>query len=512
MPTSTRALIWAAVSTREQADDAKASIPAQVADAERLAAEKGWTIIDTLVVPGHSRSKHYSFEELKRAAKKRGIDAFVRLEQHWLARDFDVIIIRDANRFARRNGPLGEIGERVVDFAGASIYSMTEGLIDARRLPEWLAFNGFRARSEARENQAKWKAGLERNIQKGLPTNKLSRTHFRVRDSAGKTIGVAVSEEWRPLWNTVRALLLEGMAWLAIEGEIYQRGYRDERGLPLQRHFLRNEMYSPTFWGHSARYFYKRIGPWAYDEGEAPPEGVILNRNTHPPVFDPSDPDTARLKAELTRRHTVIRGRASPSNTFPLTGLLACPNCGRSLGSMPGASFKAHAYRCGHKYNRRGNRCVGIKNIRYRDAKHAISVLLGACLKADDVSLLAPDNSGDVHRLEQMRVQLSKLEAQVNILITEQLESDPASRKFYAQRITAASRQAEDLGAQIAELENRIEAPVVAQDRRLALDELRQLTIDNLWGLDNREINQLLHRLFRGTRLVIEGDQVARLL
>lgn len=513
MTASTRAIVWAAVSTREQADDEKASIPAQVADAERLVAAQGWTIVDTLIVPGHSRGKYYSFDELKRAASKKGIDAFAKLESHWLARDFDVIIIRDANRFARRNGPLGEIGERIVDYAGASIYSMTEGVINAQRLPEWLAFNGFRARSEARDNRIKWEQGLDKNVEKGLPTGNISRSHRRVRDAQGKVIGIVVDEQWRPMWYLVRSLLLDGTAWLSIEGELNDRGYRDERGKPFQRTFLRAEMYHPLFWGHSARHYDRKLGPWAYDEGEPLPERVVIKRNTHPPVFDPDDPDTARLKAELTRRHTVIRGRASPTNSYRFTGLLACPHCGRRLGISNRPPWVENTkYRCGGKYIRVGERCTKKFVVREKDAQKAINGHLARVLALDDIALLMPDDTTDTRKLDEMRVQLSKLEDQVNVLITQQLESDPASRKFYAQRITAASRQAEDMAAQIADLELRMEKPDAAADRKIAVDELRKLKLENLWRLDNREINQLLHRIFRGARLVIKGDKVDAIL
>ncbi|MBK8035345.1 MAG: hypothetical protein IPK17_38735 [Chloroflexi bacterium] len=48
-----RALIWAAVSTKAQADeDDKFSLPIQEDDARTLAERSGWRVVDVLRVPG----------------------------------------------------------------------------------------------------------------------------------------------------------------------------------------------------------------------------------------------------------------------------------------------------------------------------------------------------------------------------------------------------------------------------------------------------------------------------
>ena len=98
--TETRCLIWCAVSSRAQNQPDKISLPQQEADSLKLANENSWRVVDVMRVPGHSR-RYIDFHKLAEDAAREGIDAFHRLSRHWEARDFDVMIVLDGNRFAR---------------------------------------------------------------------------------------------------------------------------------------------------------------------------------------------------------------------------------------------------------------------------------------------------------------------------------------------------------------------------------------------------------------------------
>lgn len=74
MPSSPlRAISWVAVSTAAQADDERASIPAQIADNAELAKKLELTITDTMIVPGHSR-RYLDIHELARDARAENAD------------------------------------------------------------------------------------------------------------------------------------------------------------------------------------------------------------------------------------------------------------------------------------------------------------------------------------------------------------------------------------------------------------------------------------------------------
>lgn len=70
-----RALIWAAVSTREQDKEGKYSLEAQQKDGAIVCERMGWQVVDTLVVPGFSRD-YYTLAEVATAAEDQEVMLF----------------------------------------------------------------------------------------------------------------------------------------------------------------------------------------------------------------------------------------------------------------------------------------------------------------------------------------------------------------------------------------------------------------------------------------------------
>lgn len=89
-----------AVSSVPQAEDDKVSLPQQETDARNLCLKEDWAIVDVLKTPGHSRY-YLDLEECAADMMTQGIDTFDKLMMHVRARDFDVFICRDSERFAR---------------------------------------------------------------------------------------------------------------------------------------------------------------------------------------------------------------------------------------------------------------------------------------------------------------------------------------------------------------------------------------------------------------------------
>src|SRR5262249_44956968 len=95
-----RAVIWAAVSTIDQADDHKSSLDTKITDSPAIADKNGWQVVDTIRIEGHSRN-YRTLAKLAEAARTKNEKGFDRLIQHFNACSFDILICRDANRFAR---------------------------------------------------------------------------------------------------------------------------------------------------------------------------------------------------------------------------------------------------------------------------------------------------------------------------------------------------------------------------------------------------------------------------
>lgn len=164
-----RALIWCAVSSRAQNEPDKISLPQQEADARALCASSDWQIVDVLRVPGHSR-RYIDFHELAADAAKEGIDAFYRLLAHWEARDFDILIVRDGERFARTQALHAYVVERTITI-GAGIYSLVDGWVDERNHRMWIAMAGYKAAGDIDRLVKARNDAITVRAQRGLPVS-----------------------------------------------------------------------------------------------------------------------------------------------------------------------------------------------------------------------------------------------------------------------------------------------------------------------------------------------------
>ena len=139
-------------------------------------------------VPGHSR-RYIDFHELASDAAQKGIDAFHQLTRHWEARDFDVMIVLDGNRFARTQALHAYITEQTIGI-GARIYSLVDGWIDKQNYRMWIAMNGYKSAGEIDRFVAERDKAMTARAERGLPiSSRIPISHKIIRDAkTGKAI------------------------------------------------------------------------------------------------------------------------------------------------------------------------------------------------------------------------------------------------------------------------------------------------------------------------------------
>ncbi|MBZ0275370.1 MAG: recombinase family protein, partial [Anaerolineae bacterium] len=211
------------MSSRAQNEPDKISLPQQETDARALAEGNGWLIADILRVPGHSR-RYIDFHRLASDAAKQGVDAFHRLQHHWEAQDFDVMIVRDGDRFARTQALHAYVVERTINIK-ARIYSLQDGWIDDTNYRMFIAMSGYKAAGDIDRLVKARDRAITARAQRGLPiTSRIPMSHQVVRDqTTGKAICLQVNEDKRRLWTDLAELILEGVAWFSIEDELFNR-------------------------------------------------------------------------------------------------------------------------------------------------------------------------------------------------------------------------------------------------------------------------------------------------
>ena len=510
--TQTRCLIWAAVSSRAQNEPDKFSLPQQEADSRKLAQEKGWRIVDVMRVPGHSR-RYIDFHELSAAAAKKGIDAFRHLSQHWQARDFDVLIVLDGNRFARTQALHAYITEQTIDL-GAQIYSLVDGWITKQNYRMWIAMNGYKSAGEIDRLVATRDKAMDVRAERGLPISSLIPiSHILVRDqTTGKALRLEVDESKRRLWDDLATLVLEGVAWDSIEFKLFERyGHVNDEGEKYYPNFMYRLIMKPIFWGHMARHHNSanskngyKYGRWIYDESEPAPEGALMFRNTHPSVWEGELAD--RIRYELDRRSEVMRGNAIPSYTHRLSGLAICGECGSFMSTWSSKGYRS--LRCPASKGRPGlPKCNNRSVMSERRIMARIDGFLRQMLQENTTDIFddtEPDTPRLQERIASLGGEIEELEEQARSLIHKQLSATENIQKFYDEEL-------EKIGLQLKHMKNalgRMQGETLAAQQttvvqQATLEELADLTLEGFWLQESRVINQMLHRIMGNRRLVI---------
>lgn len=512
-----RALIWAAVSTRAQTSEDKFSLPQQESDARDLCAREGWHLVEVLRVPGHTRSAYMEFHKLAAAAERRGITAFARLREHWEARDFDVLIIRDGDRLARAQGVMGTIVESVIR-ADARIYCFADGWVDKTNFRMWIAMVGYRAASDIDKLRKFIDAGLTKRAESGLPVGSSTIwSHKIVRGENGKMLYHIPDPDKALFFQDAAALILEGVSWYTLEHELFERfGHGGKDGKPYPPRKVYSLIYNPAFWGNSARFFRDARrksqfkGAWAWDETVPAPPGVMIFYGVHQPVY--AGALARQIQQEILRRESIVRGTTRAANAKCFTGLLLCGECASHMTYH--ARIKPPRiyprYYCQTRYRKLSDKqCTQFHGITEADVQAFVHAKLSEAIQQQDIALFIGkpiEPPPDIAIM--LRQQVDTLSQQARRLIEKQAAAPDSLRDLYDEQIEA-------LGAQVAAARERLAAMQVyrparedidAQQRQL--DEIAAMTLERFWKLPSNQINQHLHALMRRRRWVVLNGEI----
>ncbi len=514
-----RAVIWCAVSTKEQAAEDKDSLDAQERDSRALAEREAMRVIEVLRVPGHSR-RYVDIYECARDMAGHGLNAFNRLLQLWETKAFDVLVCRDADRFARTQTLHSYVVERTIEI-GARIYSLNDGWIDESNYRMWIAMGGYKAASHIDGLVKARQMGMAKRMERGLNGGTgIPLTHRTIRAENGKALRLELREEMRRTMDDAAELLLDGVGWKAFAIELYNRyGHvNPETNKPYHDNMFYRLFHNPIAWGFAAKGYKYKYGLWAFDENEPLPPGVIVNRHPNPPIPPVWTGETAELiKAELRRRAIVVKGRARSNGQYKFTGLLVCSSCGRRMAIETASSKRPHIYwRCSshtYRHYKLGQVCENRLLLRDTKAEEQIDAFLERLLllKRPDWSALSSTDDADARnraRLVQLECDIVSLKAEINTLITRQAKAPDNVQELYAEQITEASQRLTILHSDLQRTAIEVEPLSVSQARQLAYETLVEMGLDDFWQLPPHEINQTLHRLMGRYRFVVQNGSI----
>jgi uncharacterized protein YchJ len=511
-PETINAIILAAVSAKDQAEDDKFSLDAQINDSRAVAEKNGWNVVDVIRIEGHSRN-YRTLAQLAAAARENNEPGFDRLIAHFEKQDFDILICRDANRFARKPSLLYEIVDTILEDCGARIYSLSDGMVDANNADMWLMVKGYEIRKQMQWLKTEMQRGRYKLVELGLPMgNEHVWSHMRVRDDKFKTVDFIPDPDKQSVIYEAAQLVVNRVSWRQIEKDLFEMGFAQKNGKPYLTHHFYHVFYNPWFWGDAVRnHTYRQnqsgrsVELWMVDPSVPIPDGVVMYRDKIEPAIKG---DLAiKLRAELIRRITS-RPRQH-RNTHHFSGLLVCGRCGFTMAYHD--TGKNIYYECGSKYvaSERA-RCTRKWLIRESEVKAWMNEALRLMIESNHPYLLADPNNealGET-RLQSYYKDLEQIETQIRRIIEKQAHAPESVSSLYDDQIEAFATQREKLLATIQTTEQKQQL-VNQGDINLAYRELTTYeTLEHFWQDDPGVINQLLHRLMGKRRLAIRDRKV----
>lgn len=520
-----RVLGWAAVSTKDQAEDVKFSIPGQL-DSIQTFCEKerasgkydDVVLVDTIVIRGHSR-RFRTLDKLINGIKDPDIKAeLLRFNTHLEEADFDVMACRDANRFARKASLLHEIAGMVIEDCKARIYSFGDGWgwVDKQNANGWLAIKGYET-----ENQMHWLSETMQKakytlVEQGLPhgvgvcwayklirSEKTGKAEKLVPDPAKRYI----------IEKAVEIFVNEKLPYRLIGQRLWDDFQIGNDGKPFSPYFFYNLFWNPTIHGNMAlnhRNPYRkkglRVEPWIFDPSAARPSEVYIRYN----VVDPALPAAllTRLQQELLRRYELTRNYRSGHTHF-FTGLIVCGHCGHKMVYSKGMNGEGR-WQCRSKFSNHDVRCEKQRTVQEWRVIEWLSDRMREAIRLNASTIFKDDaETTDVDRIELLKKEIARAEGEAGRLVVELRKTAPELVSIVSGQLAGLGTELKGLKQALQEAESKVEE-YQQDDASKALNHLRVYDqIEDFWKEDENTINQLLRRAMGKRRIVIVNRRVA---
>jgi len=320
------------------------------------------------------------------------------------------------------------------------------------------------------------------------------------------------------LWTDLADLILEGVAWYSIEDELYARyGHVRDTGEKYYPGYMYRLIMKPIFWGHLARNHANsnaknghKTGFWVYDEKEPMPEGAIIFRNTHEPVWTGETAD--RIKAEIRRRSESVRGSTTPHSTQRFAGLGICAECGSFWATYVNKGYRG--IRCPAVFSSR-TFAPDCDNRGMHNEKRLVETVNGYLQQmlerqsTDVFSESDTDPREDIEdRIEQLEQEITALELEARNLIRQQMKAGSELQSIYQEELAQINTRLKNMKV----TRNTLKSKAAATERttelqQATLQELAELSLEAFWKQKSRYINQVLHRLMGKKRfLLLDGE------
>lgn len=477
-----RVIVWCAVSSKQQAQEDKASLPAQEAEGREFAETVGGAVVDVLVVPGHSRDIVLFGD----AAQQ--IEAYQKLYDHCEAADFDVLWARDPDRLGR-DPALAQTVASLVERSGAEVYvaSAPHQLGQTTSGQRYVyAIQSVRAGEDQRRRVRYQRMGVRKRIERGLPL-KWPHGYVPIRDHlTGRVVGAEFDEGVGAV-RLATELFLRGEPYTEIAKALDASPHRPPVSDRWRGQTIWVWMNSPTYAG---------IAYWAdfRADGPSPYFPAVWDRETYRAVL-----------RELENRKQATYRKQSGS---PFLGVAFCARCGARMVKTRNQAGTVWL-RCGthRKSSFTGTTCHA-NNIKMEAVGQAISAYLAQLVDLEAVNAQLADQADR----EPLRERLAEIERSVEAAEKKRnrlaLAYAAGAMDMSIYR-TADDQVLDDLAA-LAEEAERIEAELAREVdpavRLAGIEIVRVMLEEELEDVPALEVSTVLRNI--GLRVEIEDRRV----
>ncbi len=485
-----RFAIWAAVSTEQQAESDKASLPVQEETCKRAADLKGWT--DTglrFIVPGESRTR---WMDLSTAASH--IPALRQLISCAENNKFDILVLYDFNRLRDLLQP----ASMFLGSFGIPLYSISQPVepetkdSDAHIIVETIS--GMMSRLQISDLKRKYAMAMPRRIaDRGLP-HRIPYGYHKPFEQETNPNAVPIQDSHAAILVEIKDRYLAGQSlpqiadWLEEIGEPAPKGGKYWYPATIWN-MLRNPFYAGIVrFGASKNRRNMLTGK--YERSWHVPESEIIKGiGKHKPLWD--EATYRQIMDETVRRGRKYAGR----RTSILAGLLFCGACGRIMwiwgrgGKSTGEDY-IRVYRCSSRRNH--------PHIYHEEAIRKLGRLLSEMIRhyPVDPPPPPPDMVDRQAQIDDLKARLDRLKEGYLSGIFDKIEYSNRAQKFLDR---------------IGKLQLEIESGEDKQKKRqVRLDILGNLAdmgdrvADTMLNGDWQKYNRLLHLVIK--RITLMGD------
>lgn len=395
------AVVFAAVSTEDQAADHRFSLPHQVDRGRRTVSERGWREAhQPLVVPGESRERFISLRDAEAAMPE--LKALLDLAQ---AGQINMVVVIDYNRF---RSVMDQVVQTLAHY-GCQVYSLTQPVepLPPDRFSPYLtdsttimvSTSQMVSRLQIADLRRKFQVGMPKRVDKlGIPLSEIPYGYRKPpgRELDHRAVPIQVAEECAVLLRMKAEYLAgnsaRGIARLLTGEKVPSPQAERSRSGAWSQQIVNKILTNPFYCGFVVRNASRQVNDPRTGKGRRirlPRDEWVLAPGKHTPLWTVEDYEQLVALQDAAGQ----RRRGQTKSTQPLSRLMVCAGCDAHLWAYTAWGWRndtrVRKYRCPNGYPGQGHAAIRVDRAHEQLRVYLEALMVDAPAPAPDPATLA---------------------------------------------------------------------------------------------------------------------------